>query len=274
MTRHWSAFGFVSLVAAAFGAWFWLKPNPHADALRVRELATRSLAEFLARTHPGKRALIVSNPFTQQTGTAKAILETEQAGVRGLREGFGPKVTVAAVVFPELKPEAWENPRDLLNDADTTTPLSYLVAPEAFDKLARQHPDCELIVSLIGLPVELSRCEVWNVPGPPRFALLLPDLRMVGDAAAVQQALRVGNRDVTDATGQQDLRDGDARGAEVRSQLGDRLHGGSKPGTPERFQERLAAARVEHQSRKRSTPGEPIVGTNSSSVYLLVSRPA
>ncbi len=183
---------FVIVVVLAFGAWFFFKPDPHGNALRARALATRGLAEHLARTHPGKRALIVANPFIQQGATARAIVATEAAGIRGLREGFGSNVTVAAVALPDLRPEARDNPRALLAGTETTTPLSYLVAPGAFDQLARQHPDCELIVSLIGLPADLSRCEVWHNPGPPQFALLLPDLRMVGDAAAVESALKSG----------------------------------------------------------------------------------
>jgi hypothetical protein len=192
MPRHTPALLFLLLVVVAFSLWFLLKPDPFGDALRTREIATRGLAEYLVRTQPGQRALIVSNPFTQRKETAKAIGEMEQAGLRGLRQGFGKNVTVAAVAFPELKPEARDNPRALLTGVETTTPLSYLVAPDAFDDLAKQHPDCELIVSLIGLPAELSRCESWRASGPPGFALLLPDLRVIGDEAAVRNALKSG----------------------------------------------------------------------------------
>jgi len=192
MTRQTPALVFVALVAAGFGVWFFLKADPQGNALRVREIATRGLAEHLARTCSGKKALIISNPFTQQKDTARAIVETEQAGIRGLREGFGKSVSVAAVAFPELKAGARENPRALLADVETATPLSYLVEPEAFDQLAGKHANCEIIVSLIGLPLEVARCEAWKAAGAPRFALLLPDLRIVGDAAAVKSAVKSG----------------------------------------------------------------------------------
>lgn len=191
MKRHLPALFFLLLVSAGFGTWFFSKPDPHGSAMHVRAIATRGLAEQLAQAYSGKQALIISNPFTQQTRTARHIMEAEEAGVRGLRDGFGGKVSIAAVVFPELKPEAWENPRALLGETDTSTPLSYLVTNDAFDQLARQH-NCELIVSLIGLPLELNRCESWNAPAGPKFALLLPDLRIIGDTAAVEAALRSG----------------------------------------------------------------------------------
>jgi hypothetical protein len=183
---------FLLLVAAGFTTWLLLKSNPHKNALRVREVATWGLAEHLARVQPGKRALIVSNPFTERSGTAKEIAETEQAGIRGLRAGFGTRIASASVVFPELKPGALEDPRALLGEVETSTPLSYLMIADAFDKLARQHADCEIIVSLIGLPAEIQQGEVWNTPGKPIFALLLPDLTMVGDFSAVQNAVKSG----------------------------------------------------------------------------------
>jgi len=192
MTRQTPALLFVALVAAGFALWFFLKPDPQGNAVRVREIATRGLAEHLARTHPGKKALIVSNPFTERKDTAKAIVEMEQAGIRGLRGGFGQSVSMAAIAFPELKPEARENPRALLTDVETSTPLSYLMTPGAFDQLASKHPDSEIIVSLIGLPLEIARCEVWKAAGPPRFALLLPDLKVIGDAVAVIGAMKSG----------------------------------------------------------------------------------
>ena len=192
MTRHSPALFFLLLVAAAYGLWYFLKTDPQGNALQAREVATRGLAEYLARTQPGKRALVISNPFTQRPGTAKGIVQMEEAGIHGLREGFANKVTISAVVFPELKPGALENPRAQLTDAETTTPLSYLVATDGFDKLARQHADSEILVSLIGLPAELGECESWKSAGPPRFALLLPDFRVLGDPAAVQAAVKSG----------------------------------------------------------------------------------
>src|SRR6185503_5314897 len=98
---------------------FFLKPDPQGNAFRAREIATRGLADYLARTHAGKKALIVSNPFTQRKDTAKAIVEMEQAGIRGLREGFGNRIPVAAVAFPQLKPGAEDNPRALLAGVET-----------------------------------------------------------------------------------------------------------------------------------------------------------
>ena len=178
--------------AAGFAAWHFSRSDPVGDALRARELATRGLAEHLVRTHPGKRVLVVSNPFTKLEETAKGIMEMEAAGIRGLREGFGDRMKIGAVGFPQLKPGARENPQTFLVEAETTTPLSYLVATNAFDQLAKEHSDCEIIVSLIGLPLALNQCEAWSDSDTTKFALLLPDFRAIADAATVQKAVKSG----------------------------------------------------------------------------------
>jgi hypothetical protein len=183
----------VGCVVLAVGlglAWRWRR-SPEQDALQVRELATRGLAEHLARGFPGHRALVISNPYTQQSRLPHAMREMEAAGLRGLKQGLASKVSLA-VAFPELKLEARENPRAVFIDPESTTPLSFLVAEDSFDKLARQHPECDLFVSLIGLPANLTRVQSWQDPTGPKFALLLPDLRVVGNNAVIRQAMRSG----------------------------------------------------------------------------------
>lgn len=190
--RDKTGFGFFLLVAAGFAVWFWLRPNPDRNALHARELATRFLAEHLARQHPGQHAVVLANPFAQDPGTPAEVREAQEAGLRGLRAGFGKRIVIDAIAFPELRPEARENPRDLLGNVETTTPLSYLMSPTACDAVARQHPEASLLVSLIGVPSEWDHCGICTNTGPPSFALLWPDLRLVGDTADVVEAMRSG----------------------------------------------------------------------------------
>ena len=183
---------FLALVIAGAAAWFFTRPDPQGTALQTRELAARGLAEELVRSQFGSRVLVMSNPFTQRADIAKAIADMEQAGLAGLRAGLGTKATIGAVAFPDVRPEARENPAALLSDVETTTPLSFLVAPDAFDKLIKQHSDCVVVVSLIGLPAELNRCEAWNGTGSPKFVLLLPDFRGIVDGPSVVKAAKSG----------------------------------------------------------------------------------
>ncbi len=160
--------------------------------LTQRELATEYLGRYLASQYPGKKAVVLANPFSQKSGQPRDVYAFEKAGLQGLRRGFGKAVVIDSVAFPELKAGFVEDRRSVFIDPDTTTPLSYVVTDEALDKIASAHPEAELLVSLIGLPVKVRQTETWKSAGPRRFALLLPDLRMVGDEGAVREAILSG----------------------------------------------------------------------------------
>ena len=182
------AFGVGLLVAAAAVAvWYFTRGDEQATAFRSRQSATRMLGQYLAKKFPQGQIVVVSNPFTQINAPSE-IIEMEQAGITGLQDGFG-KDRALKVVLPELKQAARTDPRSLLKDPETPTPLSYLVAEDSFDKLVA---DADVVVSLIGLPAELDQVASWHKTGKPAFALLLPDLRMIGDAATVRTAMKNG----------------------------------------------------------------------------------
>lgn len=177
----------IGLALAGGAMWYFTRDQEQLAAFRSRQTATRMLAEYLAKKFPGGRVLVISNPFTEM-GAPSNVIKMEQAGIAGLREGFG-KQTTFAVALPELKPAARANPRALLIDPETPTPLSYLMADDAFDKLT---PGYDLVVSLIGLPAELDNVQCWQKSGKPAFALLLPDLRLIGTEADVRAAMKNG----------------------------------------------------------------------------------
>lgn len=191
MRRALPLIAVVILIASVIVFAFVSRSPERGNALRAREIATQRLAQYLAQAFPNSHVLIVSNPFAQKQGLPSEIRAMEEAGISGLKKGFGPKGTVQ-VVFPDLKPEAQADPRSVAIDPESPTPLSYLVAEDAFDKLAAQHPNCDIFVSLIGLPISLNQVRAWQPDEKVRFGLLLPDLRAIGDAAAVQKALKSG----------------------------------------------------------------------------------
>jgi len=177
----------VAIAALALAIWYFTRDKEQAAAFHARQASTRMLAEYLAKEFPGGRVLVISNPFIQ-SGSPPDVLKMEQAGIAGLRQGFWSTAKLN-VAYPELKPAARENPRSYLTDPETPTPLSYLVAEDAFDKLANGY---DLIISLIGLPVALNKVQYWQKSRKPNFGLLLPDLRIIGGAADVRRALNAG----------------------------------------------------------------------------------
>jgi len=170
------------------GLALWLFVNSRkSPAVSERQVATRMLAEYLRKTFKPKFVLVISNPFSELSGRSAQIYNFEKAGVAGLKDGFGLE-TPLKVVFPKLKPEVLADPSSVQVDPKSTTPLSFFVTAQAFDDLFLAHPQCDLAISLIGLPVNLPRMKAWNKAGLPRFALLLPDWRMIGDPSVIENS--------------------------------------------------------------------------------------
>lgn len=159
--------------------------------LTQREIATRVLAEYVRSNAPSQKILIFSNPFSQMSGRSAQVYAFEKAGAEGLRKGFGSKAELR-IVFPKLRAEAIRNPQSVEIDSRSKTPLSFMLEENAFDDLLTQNKDCELAVSLIGVPLNFQNLRAWKETRPPRFALLLPDWRMIGDKQAIQTAFENG----------------------------------------------------------------------------------
>ena len=193
------AFQFVSilillvLILALVEAQFhWMSRPFGGRPLAQRELATQFLGQYLARTYPGNKAIILSNPFSRRPGQPAAVYDFERAGVRGVQRGLGKAIAVEKVAFPELKPGALENPHAFPIPPNSRTPLSYLVSDDSLDRILQQSPDVEIVISLIGLPANVRQTRAWTRTSRCRFGLLLPDLGVLGDQAAVLEAFRSG----------------------------------------------------------------------------------
>jgi hypothetical protein len=177
----------LGLVEARFHLFRELSGSP---SLGYREIATQFLGEYLAVHYSGKRAVVLANPFSTQPGQAREVYQFEKAGLRGLRRGLGSSVAIEQVAYPEIRPAFFKDRRTVPIDPASTTPLSYIVAEDALDKIARQHPQAEILVSLIGLPANVLQTETWKTGRG--FALLLPDLRMLGDQSSIRAAFQSG----------------------------------------------------------------------------------
>ena len=182
------------LVAAA-ALWFLYSRFHGAawrPALSSREVATRILASHLAQRYPGAKVLVVGNPFTQRSGQASEIYAFEEASVQGLRTGFGGAPEAVKVVYPDLRPQFLQNPQSVFVDPKTTTPLSFLVADDAFDRLLAADPERQVVVTLIGVPVNLRDTQAWRNPESRHLALLFPDWRFLGNQADIVTAFKSG----------------------------------------------------------------------------------
>ena len=179
----------IAVLILAGGLFLWIRHK--TPGISEREYATQLLAEFLKTAAKPKSVLVIGNPFTDLPNHSSQAKEFERAGIAGLKNGFGATIPVK-VAHPAIKPSVLADPTSVHIDSKSSTPLSFVIESSAFDDVLKTNADCDLAVSLIGLPVNLSSMEAWNKSGPPRFALLLPDWRIVGDPAGIQQAFASG----------------------------------------------------------------------------------
>ncbi len=182
----------VGLVLAAAAAFLLLRPSgAQSAALDSRQRAMELLGAHLAKIQPDAKVLVLSNPFAKESGFLNEKALFEKAGLRGLRRGLGAKASVE-VVFPEILPEYFANPQSVMIPSDSRTPLSFLIRPASVDALAEAHPGHRFIVSLIGLPAGVDQLKLWDSKDPHAFALLLPDLRLLGPPARTLEAFQQG----------------------------------------------------------------------------------
>lgn len=184
------ASGAVAVAVAALAC--LVRPSgPKSIALAARQQAMELLGAHIAKVRPECKVLVLSNPFTKQSGYFNEKSQYERVGISGLRQGLG-KRSLVTVVFPEIRTEYSANPQSVAIPADCRTPLSFLVQPASVDQLAEAHAECRVIVSLIGLPDGVDRLKIWEEKDPRCFALLLPDLRLLGPPNAAVQAFQRG----------------------------------------------------------------------------------
>jgi hypothetical protein len=187
---------FLVLIGLGLFLGFYSWNRPQANANRYQMLSTWGLGQYLAQHFPGSRVLLVSNPFVAQKKTSPSTTAQENSRIEGLLKGLNPRIQACEVVYPKLKAGALENPLALLQESGpgtlTTTPLSLLVASNAFDDLIEANPKTDLVVSLVGMPADLTASRAWQRQEVPRFAFLFPDFRFLGDTTAVRQAVSSG----------------------------------------------------------------------------------
>lgn len=181
----------LAVVAIAAIVFLTRSSSPKGTALAARQHAMEMLGARIAKLRPECKVLVLSNPFTQKSAYFDEKSQYERAGLRGLGQGLGRRSPVK-VVFPEIRPEYFANPQSVMIAPDSRTPLSFLMQPASVDQLAEAHPECRVIVSLIGLPAGVDQLKIWNEKDPRCFALLLPDLRVLGSPAEAVAAFQRG----------------------------------------------------------------------------------
>lgn len=112
-------------------------PNDEAKALM--------LSHYLGAKYRVCKVLLISTPWSLHSERTKIMVEQ-------MKKNLGDdNVKTAAIIIHD------DGQRDNVR-------LSDLINAKEFDELADQYPDCNIIISMVGLPADRQKMKLWNDP--------------------------------------------------------------------------------------------------------------
>lgn len=144
------------------------EPEIHEDVFESAKAFV--LGRILAETLPGRKALII-------TGWDSNNEDIIQKQITSLENGLSPEITVAAVERVKIKLIKQIDKRVIEDDA-----------VEKFNEVINVHPECEIIISMVGLPQDFESLDIYELDDNSRPVLALLD----GLIFSLEEAIRDG----------------------------------------------------------------------------------
>jgi len=152
------------------------------------------LGMYLGERFSGSKAVIIVEP---QFGSAADPDSAASAQVDGLKEGFGGRIEIVAEISPKI-PDSAKNAfsQEMAPMAEgeggpeggeMLPPLEFWFTGKLFDQLVTDNKDkCDLIITTIGLPMDLGAMKFWEMKDRPKLALAS------GSVYELKQAIKKG----------------------------------------------------------------------------------
>jgi len=139
--------------------------NVEMQYLRV---STEKLGKYVAEKFPNSKILIIHEP------SSTSGQERRDALINGLKEGLGAAGTVVATDEPEIPASLKANMGSggPGQEGEMMAPMEMWYTAKAFDALVEKHKDCDMVVTLIGLPPqEAARLKFWKMKPRPKLVI-------------------------------------------------------------------------------------------------------
>ena len=140
------------------------------------ESAAAFLGDYISTNHPGAKILLITGPETEQDKKQhKVIIEL-------LEKGLAERSSIVATESPIFSSmEALTGNKAISAEEPIFTALS-------FDLMVERHPNCNLIVSLIGLPSDQNEMRLWFMDPEKRPKLIV----VLGNPYELKNAIEAG----------------------------------------------------------------------------------
>lgn len=143
-------FGVIAVSLAIIQTVISMTPTWPAKDILEREMGytraqTQVLGETIARNHAGAKILLITDPETQ--GTRDRIKMMRES----IEKGLGGSGKIVATEAPKL----------------------YFITAKEFDVMLDAHPECNLVITLMGLPYDFQEMEFWTKSDEERQKLVV-----------------------------------------------------------------------------------------------------
>jgi len=142
-------------------------------------VSTEKLGQYLAEKYPGSKALVIVAP------TSTLVNQSNEALVKGLKEGMGGKVEIIKEIAPEVPKMNMPNMPTMPANADGKTPKAppmdpvammgppeFWLTPAAMDSLIEPYiGKADLVITTIGLPMDMAKMKYWTWEKKPKMVL-------------------------------------------------------------------------------------------------------
>jgi hypothetical protein len=154
------------------------------DSLWENEVKyARAAAVILGRTlvekYPGASVLIITMEKYERNHQQLAL-------IAGLKEGFAGKISIAGIEFPGSGEDGSQGTDKQLFAS------SRIYTATDFNKIIANYPGCQLIVSLVGLPMAVENLSIWGMKEKVRPKLVLIFTAETGVTAKLKDAIIQG----------------------------------------------------------------------------------
>lgn len=159
------------------------------NELRYSKAGAYVFGKALGEKFPQKRALIIASRNYEKNSRDKEIVES-------LKKGMGDDIKVLAVDWPTLtqaekdKQRRMMGPMGMVDSAmrdsanEDMFMMDEMLNAEHYDRLIAKHSDCDMVITLRGLPYNVGEMKLWSMPAKkrPMVALVLGDIFMLRGA--------------------------------------------------------------------------------------------
>ncbi|MFP4029178.1 MAG: hypothetical protein ACLFWL_15430 [Candidatus Brocadiia bacterium] len=127
----------------------------HRKQILYDQAKMQYIGEYIEKNYPDHKVLLLMHYAGRDFAKKR-----QSAMISALKKGFGDDVTLEAqehMPVPEGDPD---DPMMMMEEP--------ILTREKFDQITKPHPECDFIISIIGLPYEYEKTAIWQMPPEKR----------------------------------------------------------------------------------------------------------